>query len=149
MKPSSRDLEDLRHDHARWSTEHGHWTKDVRVWCAAHEAALELTAKVESLIGRFDQLAPRLRRAVDLHEEEVRLHSREIADAVPGSKHPGQALHRSGALEHARERDTYEELQYVHQQIVSQVAKLRDTFPALRAAYRATAREDGEHAPGS
>ena len=126
-------LEELQRDHARWSSDHGHWTKDMRIWRIEHSQALEAAANIEVLVARFDELVPPHLRDVMLHDEETRLHARELSGAAPGSKHPGEEMHKCGAAEHAREAETHEELRQLHLQILAEVEQLKAAFPASPA----------------
>ena len=124
-------LEQMRQEHARWSSEHGHWAKDLRVWRLEHVKALDACAKIESLVHQFNELVPTLQRNISLHEEEVRLHSKELDFATPGSKHPGEQLHQCGATDHQRERESHETLRTLHLKIRTQIESLRDSIPPL------------------
>lgn len=123
-------LENLRRDHARWSAEHGHWAKDLRVWRDEHAKALAACARIETLVRRFDHLAPPFQRDLALHDEEVRLHAKELANAAPGSKHPGEELHKCGDAEHARELEAHDELRRLHDQILEEIGNLTEELPS-------------------
>lgn len=124
-----QNLEDMRHDHARWSAEHGHWSKALRIWGEEHSKALGICGNIQLLAKKFEQLLPTEQRNIVLHEEEVRLHSKELEGATKGSKHPGQELHKCGASEHQKEFDAYIELQELHQSILNEIECLKAVFP--------------------
>ena len=131
QKPVDQHLENMRHEHARWSAEHGHWSKDLRIWRLEHVKALDACTKIESLVHKFNELVPPLQRDITLHEEEVRLHSKELEFALPGSKHPGEQLHQCGATDHQHERESHETLSALHHQIRAEIARLNESIPPL------------------
>lgn len=122
-------LADMQHDHARWSAEHGHWRKALRIWEEEHAKAIGICSNIELLVKKFDALFPIEQRNIILHEEEVRLHSKELEHAVKGSKHPGEELHKCGVTEHQKEQEAYIELQALHQSILDEIECLKAIFP--------------------
>lgn len=129
MKTGDAHLERMRHEHARWSTEHGHWTKDVLRWSEEHEKVLSALSNAEAMVHKFEELLPPFRRDIALHDEEVRLHATELADAVPGSKHPGEELHKCGEVGHEREREAHAELRSLHEHLIAEIERLKIAVP--------------------
>lgn len=132
QKVLDQHLETIRQEHARWSAEHGHWSKDLRIWREEHMKALNACASIESLVRRFNELLPPHQRDIQLHEEEVRLHTKELEFALPGSKHPGEQLHQCGATDHQREREDHAALLALHIQIRNEIERLKESVPPSR-----------------
>jgi hypothetical protein len=123
-----RHVEEMQKDHAHWSTQHGHWLKDVRIWRDQHERLCAAMREVERLIAAFDDLAGPYEHDTTLHEDEVRLHAHELAAKPRAGRHAGDDMHELGRARHRGEEETHLRLAEFHRDVLEAVAKLAKTY---------------------
>ena len=126
------DLNKLKKDHARWESEHGHWLKDLEVWDARQQHAIEIFESLEKSLKSFSGQIEVHSSLIKNHKYIIKMHE----DAISWQKeHPPKKvvegevdMHSFQQEIHSHEKERHEHLRKTHQEIVARIGELAESF---------------------
>lgn len=135
MEPE-RSNEHMSADHARWSSQHGHWLKDAKVWRSQHLDLLDAFREIEKLIRKVERELLDNEHEVKIHEDEIRIHrTLGVLGGLSGKKGVAAELaevHNESFMRHKAEEQHHEAAKFLHEKIMTKIASLSDVFGSNR-----------------
>lgn len=122
----------IKRDHARSESEHGHWLKDLEIWENQTIRAEQIMTSMHTLIDEFNAQAETHKKFIDEHRQILRMHEDALSWEKDHPKKDDQTaainLHNKQEEIHEEQRRVHATLQDLRNQIVGEVAGLAAVF---------------------